>query len=363
MPTEALTRLRPLGTGQLLDQAIRLYRRNFLKFVAIIAIVQIPLSLLNTVASIMVAQGTMTPEDLVTMQPDFSGLFNTSLITGTAGSCLVLMATLVLVQGVATAALTRAVADHYLGQPVGFVDAYRRIGKSWGSLVGAILLASLFVILLLLWLIVPCIGWFTGPGILVFVSLAVIPLIAPVVVIEGESAGTAMIRAWNLVRRRFWHVVGFAAILLLFNTLVTSGPILLLTLLFGFFSDNLVAATSSSTAVLLETTLNSLFPMISSLLYLPLQLTCMTLFYFDLRVRTEGFDLALLAEEAMGEQEDVAAIAARAPTQGAAGLITWNEVGYFALLTLAAVAFYSVLYVIGMVIGLASVGLGGLPGL
>lgn len=42
MSATDLSYLRPLSLGQLFDQAIRLYRRNFWKFVGIIAVVQIP---------------------------------------------------------------------------------------------------------------------------------------------------------------------------------------------------------------------------------------------------------------------------------------------------------------------------------
>ena len=48
MPT-----LRPLGIGELLDQAIRLYRRNFLSFIGIIAVVQLPLGLLQFVLALL----------------------------------------------------------------------------------------------------------------------------------------------------------------------------------------------------------------------------------------------------------------------------------------------------------------------
>ena len=46
METSAVPVLRPLRLGELLDQAVRIYRRNFLTFIGIIALVYIPYSVL-----------------------------------------------------------------------------------------------------------------------------------------------------------------------------------------------------------------------------------------------------------------------------------------------------------------------------
>ena len=44
--------LRPLGMGELFDRAIRLYRRNFFKFVGVLALMQIPLAGINLIVNI-----------------------------------------------------------------------------------------------------------------------------------------------------------------------------------------------------------------------------------------------------------------------------------------------------------------------
>ena len=95
----------------------------------------------------------------------------------------------VLVQGVATAALTRAVADNYLGRKTDMLEAYQRVGSSWVRLIGVIILMVFVYIALSIWLIVPCVGWISGPGILVYVAGVIGPLIAPVVVLEHMGAG------------------------------------------------------------------------------------------------------------------------------------------------------------------------------
>ena len=57
MTIAPMPRLRPLGLGQLLDQAIRLYRQNFFKFIGIVAIVQIPLGLIQLGISLVTLDG------------------------------------------------------------------------------------------------------------------------------------------------------------------------------------------------------------------------------------------------------------------------------------------------------------------
>lgn len=322
--------LRPLGIGQLLDHAIRLYRRNFLKFVGIIAVVQIPATLLQLFFSTWVLQegAQQNFEDLACLGP-LGGL-----ITG--------LVSLALVQGLATAALTRAVADHYLGESTGFLDTFRKIGSSWLTLIGALILAGIYALLLIIWFLIPCIGWITGLGILFYFGMVVIPLIAPVIVLENQSASQAIRRAWDLARRRFWWVLGFVFVLFLFNQLIVSGPSLLMTLLLDF-SVYPASGTGFWDAYSLQVVIQSLVSLVLGLIYLPLQLTCITLMYFDLRVRTEGFDLALQAESAYAGQEGVPESLLQAPVTGKTDLVTWQEMGYFALLTIGFGVLYGVL--------------------
>jgi hypothetical protein len=79
--------------------------------------------------------------------------------------------------------------------------------------------------------------------------------------------------------------------------------------------------------------------------------------YFDLRVRTEGFDLALLAASATGDQ--VTDVAAQAPPIGSGALVTWQEMGYFALIELAGVGLYCILYFVLVAVVVALVSAGG----
>ena len=331
MESQSLPNLRPLRLGELLDRAIRLYRANFLTFIGIIAVVYVPLMILQTAASALLSssmlQSFSTPEDI------FS---NTGYWAGILFTLVLALVQFILVQGIATGALTRAVADNYLGRKTSILDAYRGIGKSWLTLVGALMFLGLFAIALFLWWMVPCIGWFTGLGMLLFMLTVVNPLVPPVVVLESQGVLGAVRRAWSLARRRFWPVLGYVLVLGLFSLIVVNGPAAIVNVLLGQLLPSFGDATTS---VVLTAVIQGLVSLVFILIYYPLQMAAFTLIYFDLRVRTEGFDLALLTMEASGSTELAAEMPPPVP-QANEQIITGPELGNFAILTLAGAGLY-----------------------
>jgi len=334
METQPPPMLRPLQLGELLDQAIRLYRRNFITFIGIIAMVYVPLMILQTASSTLLSSSlndltrSSSPETIFTNYAYWGGMLSTLVIA---------FLQIIFVQGIATGALTRAVADNYLGKTTSILDAYRGIGKAWLPLLGALLFVGVVAIVLLLWwIIVPCVGWFTGLGMLAFLTAAVSPMVAPVVVLEGQGVVASVRRAWNLVRRRFWPVLGTVFVLFLFSLIVVNGPAAIINIfLTGMFSS----IGNSTTQLVVTTIVQSLVSLMFTLIYYPLQMTAFTLLYFDLRVRTEGFDLALLAI-GKSDTDAVAQVLAAPIIPTNERLITGPDLGNFAILTLGAAGIY-----------------------
>lgn len=379
-----LPTLRPLRMGEILDRAIRLYRHNFLQFLGIIALVQVPLSLVQMAASMLMVSGTFSRLERIMSNPAaapenpleiFGQLFGPRYAAGASLNGLVSILSFILVQGLATAALTRVVGEHYLGTPTtGVADAFRRIKGEWFSLLGALLLALfLFLALLVWWIFVPCVGWISGLGLIAFLWLVIVPLLAPIIILEKQPATIAWRRAWNLARRRFWWVFLFGLVLYAFNLLIVAGPAALIGASGSLLGGDALAGGSLLT---LQTVIQALATLITSLLYLPLQVAAMTILYVDLRVRTEGLDLLLRSpastpaaaqtvgaslpgEAALPAQTGtgmLAALAASAPVPARQSLLTGSELGYFSLVTIALgllfVLFYAVL--IGFVLALGA---------
>ncbi|HLF73308.1 MAG TPA: glycerophosphoryl diester phosphodiesterase membrane domain-containing protein [Anaerolineales bacterium] len=332
METSALPALRPLGPGELLDQAIRLYRRNFLTFIGIIAVVYVPVMVLQTAATTLMSSSMLdfsasTPEDLFSNYAYWIGMSSTFLVA---------LLQFILVQGIATGALTRAVADNYLGSRAGILDAYRGIRRSWLTLIGALLFVGIVLFGLAIWWMVPCIGWFTGLGMMAFLMAAINPLVPSVVVLERQNAIEAVRRAWSLARRRFWPLLGYVFVLYLFSLLVVNGPVAIVSVaLTGAFE----AINDPAMQLVARAIVQALVSLIGILIYLPLQLTAFTLIYFDLRVRTEGFDIALLTMGASDSMDLSQVVAAPVP-QSTEQFVTGQDLGNFAILTLAAAGIY-----------------------
>lgn len=187
---------------------------------------------------------------------------------------------------------------------------------------------------------------------LLFLWQVIVPLLAPIVILEERSPTGAWRRAWNLTRRRFWWVLGFALLLYLFNLLVVAGPAAVVTAAGQFaFGRPFDFAQGMFT---IQTVVQSLTTLITSLLYLPLQVAAMTLLYIDLRVRTEGLDLAIFTRQALPQAEPVAALSQLPRASGAQTLITGREWRNFAVMTVGVVVTIAALYLllVGLVVAL-----------
>jgi len=131
-------------------------------------------------------------------------------------------------------------------------------------------------------------------------------------------------------------VLGTVFVLYLFSLLIVNGPAAianaLLTLAIGSFGD-------PTAGIVVTTIIQSLVSLVFVLLYYPLQMAAFTLIYFDLRVRTEGFDIALLTLDA-AQPVDAANVSQVPVPQSNERLITGPELGNFAILTLGAIGLY-----------------------
>lgn len=350
MTESAPPALRPMTLGELLDKAIRLYRQNFLKFIGIYAIPYIPLVVIQVGLSIfstttMLGQISSNPEALP---------FTPAALAAMLGSFVTLFVQFILVQGFATAALTRAVANNYAGKPIGILDSYRTLSTSGWKLVLALTLVFLIVIVLAIWTLIPCIGWFSGPGILFFIGFVVNPLVAPVVSLEKLDVMASIRRAWDLARSRFWWLVGYAFVLTLLGQLIVTGPVYLLNFILQAALSSIPGSFEQQMAI--TGVVQNLVSMSLTLLYMPLQLTIMTVVYFDLRTRSEGLDLAMQISSASGAEGDVISlpdISDKAPKP----LFESIDVGRFALLSLIGIAVYALFFAIAFfVVGLTMSG-------
>jgi hypothetical protein len=109
---------------------------------------------------------------------------------------------------------------------------------------------------------------------------------------------------------------------------------------------------------LLAIILQQVLSILLSILYRSLEAIAITLAYFDMRMRLEGFDLAV---QTLSPDQSIVEQLSQAPiSQVKSKIIEWNDVLHFFLLSLAGFVIYAILIGIVMAITLGTAGLGGL---
>ncbi len=336
----APVQLRPLGIGQLLDQSLRIYRRNFVRFVGIVALVMIPTQLLNFFFSWLVSKDML--QSLSSSGSVRGGIFTPSYFIGLGGSFLLSFVAAILYQ-LAAAALVPVVAGDHLGRPISWKEAYQGVARHALPLIITMLVGVVFYGGLILWGAIPCIGWFTGLGALLVFGMVVWPLTTPIVILEHCNGLEAMLRAWGLGRQRFWSTFGYALLLNLLAQIFVTVPVVLISFAFQYLAGGVIY--QHPDLFIWQTVLQSLVSTISAILYYPLMWTAFTSLYFDLRVRLEGFDLAVMAQQVPESLETMAQTMRPVNFQGKAGWITGDEIGAFVAISVGGVVLIILLYV------------------
>lgn len=239
--------LRLLSTGEILDGSLTLLRRHF--------------ALLFGVA--VVCQGLPTALDVYI---DLAGGPATRPGLSLIARLLNVIGTLLV-----TGATVRVVSQAYLGRVPQLNDAIGYAAGKLGMIFGVTFASGLVVLLATIALVIP--------GIVVFCGYSV----------AGEVAALEPLRSSTDALRRSWELTkgfkGKAFVL----WIVSLALILVVVIGVGFvggLAAGVVGGLETGVTVLLS---------IATLLIYPLITCVFTLFYYDLRVRKEGFDLEVLS--------------------------------------------------------------------
>ncbi|HEU5041613.1 MAG TPA: hypothetical protein VFT84_12360 [Gemmatimonadales bacterium] len=246
--------LRPLSVGEILDVSFTLYRRHF----GALATVALLCSGLPVLMSIYIeASGGMIANIMLTLT-----------------YYLIFM----VLSAIATAATVFIVSESYLGRPLGAGAALSRSTPLLGRIIVCSILLALVVGLGFVFLFIP--------GVILACGLMVA---FPVLVLEpATTASGALGRSWSLTRGSRLRMFGLliTLLILLYIPLVS----MLGLAAFVLPTSDLVRP-GSNTGGLVAVALAGVVQM---LIY-PLFYCVLTVAYYDLRVRKEGFDLEVLA--------------------------------------------------------------------
>jgi hypothetical protein len=259
-------RLEPMGAGQTIDAAIKLFRAQWKTLMAIVGVISVPF----TVFQAYVIHATTHPVYIG------GGLYASH---SSGGVVLLLSAVSYLVIApLLRASMIRALAGIYLGERPGAGSSIRFGFSKVGWVLLAILLSSLLAGLGLIALVIP--------GIILYVRYS---FAVPAVVVEGQR-GSALGRSWRLSKGLGWHIFGTLLLSFIISAIIStiiSVPSLIVT------ANETFNGTVSSTAWVVR----AIFGSISTLVVAPFTSAVGVLLYFDARIRKEGFDLAVMARE------------------------------------------------------------------
>ena len=244
----AIYQLRPLSFGELLDGALVLLRRHF--------------GLVLSIA--VVCEGIPTAMDvyidLTGGASQNPGLSLLDRLLTLVGSVLV------------TGATVRVVSEAYLGRSPLFGDAMRFAGSRFGAILGANIMSGILTFLATLALVIP--------GIVVACGYSVA---AEAAALESGSSSDALRRSWELTKGFRWKALALGV--------VSIGLILVV-----FVGAGVVGGILGGVMGGLDVVLVVLGACVSLLIY-PVISCVFTVFYYDLRVRKEGFDLEMLSRQ------------------------------------------------------------------
>ena len=309
---------RPLGLGELLDGAFRLYRAHFARLVLTAAIFLVPVGILSTLLLGVTAGNFMQLLLEAGGEP-----VNSNVDVGLGAVAAYLLTALLgnLAMGVTYTALTVQAAGLLQGELLPTGVSIRRGARRLLPLIGLVLLVGLAVVVVVFLLYIVLFLLFFAAAmalgglgalsenssmgaativltiILAFVYIAALFAVmlpigmllarwvaAPTLLVVEELGPLASLsRSWQLTRKYLWRIVGYLVLLTIFNVIVLGLPnavlqwlllFALTTQWYGWLSGLLVGV--------------SYF---FNVLWVPFLVLAMVMLYFDLRVRNESLDL------------------------------------------------------------------------
>jgi hypothetical protein len=294
MPT---VQLKPLGIGDIIDRVFRMYRQRPLLFLT--------LSAIPNLTSVLIAQGArlVWPDAFIDFdqfqfindpQQMLSEL-QRQVNTSAPGDTIVGFISII-PQSLSIAALTFAAANTYLGRPVSVGSALRAALTDIPRLI--LTLVVLVIAIVVVWIaaiVASAVPLFLTQiailGFLIFAAALVLPawlvtsfaLVPTISALEDAGPFSAMGRSLRLIAGNRWRI--FAVMLLLFIIEIILSALLGAIFLGAFLTESTAGRVA---AVLVGAA--------GTIAWEPLPWAALALFYYDMRIRKEAFDLQLAAE-------------------------------------------------------------------
>jgi hypothetical protein len=257
--------LRPLSLGEILDRTFTLYRRNFLLFVGIIAIPQL------MVLAFDLAQTFLKDGRAPKMLGSAPMTLGVVVVVGILGFVVYIAAYLF-----AHGATVYAVSDLYLGRPTSIGASLRRMRGQVGILLGVTLLNGLASVAGTILLIIPG----------VYIACRLITCV-PAALLENLGPRDSLERSFALTKDN----AGRSFVIYCLYFAIFYGMFLLLA-----FPFLIAVAMSAKNPGMMRMwlALSQFGTSLATVLVTPIFTIATTVFYYDLRVKKEAFDLQIM---------------------------------------------------------------------
>jgi len=256
-----LVDLRPLTLGEILDRTFTLFRRHFVLWIGITAIPQLIALAFQLLRTFAVGPGTAAVTSL-------------TLILVSLAVFLIAYVASLFAQG----ATFFAVGDLYLSRPVSVANCLRRAWSEIGTVFAVGLLNGLAILAGAIALIIP--GIYIGCRLIVSV---------PAALIEQRGPSEALGRSWRLTKDN----AGRAFVMVLLYLVIVFAAVMIVQAPFMIA----IAFSKGNYAMLqLWTVLMQVGNALVNIVVSPILLIATSIFYFDLRVRKEAFDLQFMMD-------------------------------------------------------------------
>lgn len=291
-PMPGVVPLRPLGVGELLDGGVKIIRRYPKPTLALSAVVSLAVTLITIAFVLAFAQAETLSTDTTTGET-FNTSFNGASLPGTVLNFLG--------GAVLTGALVTVVSRAVLGQPATVADAWAATRPRLWALLGVSFLRGVIAAVPIAVVVVAAL--LAGPLALLLViplipfeiwAYTVLSLAPAALVLERVGLLAALRRSRVLVMRSFWRILG----MLLLAGVITSMIASILTIPVVVVAELPLFRDGQATlgaGFLIATAIAS---GIAQTLVAPYSAGLRALLYVDLRMRTEGLDVALQAAAA-----------------------------------------------------------------
>lgn len=314
--------LKPLGAGDLIDRAVRFYRKNFWTFIWI----AFPPVIIGTLFSVgwtilgrsIFSISSYNSEELVAYR----------FFTILGGSLIWLFETIAVLTVMGGA--SRNFVRHLLfGEPITFRETYKNTRQRVFGLIGASLLIAVLlgmigtvifyfgimivVIIVLLsftflafspflsfaFSLILGLAVIIGTGWLFFLLASRFAYVPQVMLVEGSGVFAAIGRSINLASG---NIKRFAA-LFIFTTVVTYSALALLYIPLGWYAwiNGINILLNADMAPAGYVIASQVIGQISFILLMPIWMIGLCLLYVDERVRHEGYDIELMAARRLGD--------------------------------------------------------------